>query len=329
MTTYDSLSQRTQTYADANMLAHAQPILVLQKFGLSKPVPKNKADNVTFRRPIPFDALAAPLAEGVTPQGQQMRYEDVPCQLQQWGAVTWISDKVADTAEDPVLSDATMLIGEQMAETHEHVLWGVLRGGTNVFRANGAARGDINTPVSLNKMHAIVRALHAQRARYINNMLTGSAMFGTKPIEGGFVAFGHTDLEHDIRKLPGFTPTAEYGSRSVLCAEELGSTEKVRWILSPLLDPFLGEGSGTLNGMKSVGGSNVDVYPIVFVAKESYGTVPLKGRGEPIIKVKQPDDVDKSDPLGQRGFVSAKSWFAAARLNELWMARLEVGVTNL
>ena len=63
-TTYGDISQRTAAYAAVEMLSHAEPILVLSKFGQSKPLPKNKADNVKFRRPIPFavaDSLWAPL----------------------------------------------------------------------------------------------------------------------------------------------------------------------------------------------------------------------------------------------------------------------------
>jgi N4-gp56 family major capsid protein len=36
-----------------------------------------------------------------------------------------------------------------------------------------------------------------------------------------------------------------------------------------------------------------------------------------------------ADPLGQRGYVGWKSWWSAVILNELWMARLEVGASVL
>jgi len=45
-TTYGSISQRTAAWAATEMLQHAEPILVLSKFGQSKPLPKNKADTV-------------------------------------------------------------------------------------------------------------------------------------------------------------------------------------------------------------------------------------------------------------------------------------------
>ena len=46
-------------------------------------------------------------------------------------------------------------------------------------------------------------------------------------------------------------------------------------------------------------------------------------------KVINPETIDKSDPLGQRGYVGWKMYFAALILNEAWVQRIEVGVTDL
>lgn len=328
-TTYGSISQRTAAWAATEMLAHAEPVIVLNKFGMSKPLPKNKADNIKFRRPNPFSAITTPLAEGVTPTAQAMSYTDVPVALNQWGAVVQISDRVNDLSEDPVLKDASMLCGEQAAETIEGICWGVLKGGTSVYYANGTARNQVNTAISLSKVRAVIRYLQAQRAKPVTKMLSGSTNFATRPVEGGYIALCHTDCSADIRNLAGFTPTAEYGSRTVLCPEELGSVENVRFIASPLLAPILAAGSGTLNGMKSVGASVVDIYPIVFIGEDAYGHVALKGAGAVTPSVINPDQKTKDDPLGQRGYVGWKTYYSCVRLNEAWLARLEVGVTDL
>lgn len=131
-TNYAGISQRTAYYAEAKMLSHAEPVMVLSKYGLTKEMPKNKAEAVKFRRPVPFAPALTPLTEGVTPTAQALTYEDVPATLAQYGAVVKITDKVADLAEDPVLSDASMLCGEQAGETIERVVWGKIIGGTNV-----------------------------------------------------------------------------------------------------------------------------------------------------------------------------------------------------
>jgi N4-gp56 family major capsid protein len=327
-TTYGDISQRTAAYAAVDMLSHAEPILVLSKFGQSKPLPKNKADNVKFRRPIPFAVATTPLVEGVTPVAKQMQYEDVAVTIQQYGDVVEITDKVDDLSEDPVLKDASMLCGEQAAETVEMLTWGVLKAGTNVAYANGSARTDVNTVIALEDIRGAVRGLKAQRGKAITSMLAGSPDYATKPVEGGYVAFAHTDLEADLRNLTGFTPVAAYGSRKPLCPEEIGSVENVRFILSPLLSAWA-DGGGAKGSMKSTTGTNADVYPVIVIAKEAYGLVPLKGEGAITPTVLNPGKPSKSDPLGQIGYVGWKTYFASVRLNEAWMRRIEVAVTAL
>jgi N4-gp56 family major capsid protein len=336
MSTYGDISQRTAAWAATEMLDHAEPVIVLGKFGQTKPIPKNKAQNVKFRRPVPFAVAATPLVEGVTPVAHGIQYEDVEVKLNQYGDVAELTDVVHDMAEDPVLSDMSMLTGEQAAETVEMVTYGVLKGGTSVYYGAAAdtARSDVNDPVSIGRLRAVVRGLKANRGKPINRMLDGSPNYGTSPIEGGYIAFCHTDLEADFRNLNAttagvFVPVSKYGSRKPLCPEELGSVENIRIITSPLLEPWIDSGSATLNSMKSTGGTNVDVYPIIVVAMNSYGVTAMKGAGAITPMVLNPNTPRGGDPLGQRGSVGWKTYHNAVRLNEAWMARLEVGATDL
>lgn len=328
MTTYGDISQRTANWAAKEMLKHAEPVLVLGKFGQIKPIPVNKAEQVKFRRPVPFATATTPLVEGVTPVAHKIGYEDVSATLQQYGDLVEITDKVADLSEDPVLSNVLMLTGEQAAATLEELLWGLLKAGTNKFYANGSTRNAVNTVVGLNKQHAIIRNLRQNRAMPVTQILDGSSNSLTRPIEGGFVAFAHTDLEHDLRALPGFTPVALYGSRKALCNEELGSIENVRYILSPVLEPYADAG-GAKGLMKSTTGVNADVYPVVYVTRDYYAVCPLAGKGSIKPTVLNPGTPSKSDPLGQRGYVGWKTWWAGLILNESWGAILETAVTAL
>jgi N4-gp56 family major capsid protein len=325
---YGDISQRTAAYAVVDMLDHAEAIFVLSKFGQTKEMPKNKADNMKFRRPIPFAPAITPLTEGVTPAAQTMQYEDVPVIMKQYGAYTKITDKIADLAEDPVLADATELSGEQAGETKEMLLWGTIKGGTAVAYANGGARNAVNTPISVPLVQGAQRFLNAQRAKKITSMMSSSPNYGTVSVQAGFIAFCHTDCDYDISKLAGFKSVSDYGMKQPLCPEELGSLDRVRFITSPLLTPFPDAGGAKLT-MKSTTGTLADVYPIVVIAKNAYAHVPLKGKSAITPKVVNPDTVDKTDPLGQWGFVSWKMWDASVILNQLWMTRLEVAVTLL
>lgn len=330
-TTYGDINQRTAAWAATEALSHAEPVIVLNKFGQMKPIPKNKADSVKFRRPVPFSPITVPLQEGVTPTAQRMSYEDVPAQLKQYGKPIEITDKVIDTSEDPVLRDSMMLAGEQAGASIEAVTWGVIRAGLSVFRANGSLRSSINTPVSLNKLRAVVRFLKAQKGLKITQVLDSSPKFSTFSVEAAYIAFCHTNVESDLRNVPGFKPVADYGSRQTVSPQEIGTIEEIRFVSSPDLSAFPDEGgakSGSGTEMVSTSGVNADVYPIVVIAREAYGCVPLKGAGAITPMVVNPKP-SAADPMAQRGYVSWKTYFTAVILNELWIARLEVAATYL
>lgn len=334
--TYGDISQRTAAHAYVDMLEHARPVNILAMFGATKPIPRNKAETVKFRRRIPFDAVTTPLQEGVTPTARAIRFEDVTVTLSQYGDVVVITDKVADLSEDPVLKEATEECGENAGRTLEQLLWGVLKGGTSVFYSNGAAPNAVNTPISLTRQRAVTRYLKKMKAKKHTKVLSGSPAIGTKPIEAAFIAVGHTDLEADIRGMSGFVSVAAYGTRQPISEYEIGSVEDVRYILSPDLNSLPNAG-GAHNNMVTTGGTNADVYPIIYIGVEAYALTPLKnskgadGKSNWAITptVINPDSRDKSDPLGQRGYVGWKTWFGAARLNETWMARMMVAASNL
>lgn len=327
--TDSGISQRTNVYAEREMLKHAMPVMVLDKMAVNVRMPKNKSTTIKFRRPKVFTAATTPLTEGVTPTSTSFEYEDVSATLKQYGMVVSITDVIEDTHEDPVLQDATVQAGENIGRTMEALMYGVAKAGTNVFYANGTTRGGVNTAITLNKTRAVVRALKAQKGKKVTRILAPSPNYETRGIEAAYVAVCHTDLESDIRNLSGFVPVAEYGTRQTICDEEFGTVEDVRYISSPDLDPFQGAGSSTLNGMVADDDTNVDVYPVLFFAAKAFGAVALRGQGAVSPSIIPANQKTKDDPLGQRGYVGWKTWFASVILNQLWMARLEVGATDL
>lgn len=326
------VSPRTNVHAARQMLKHAAPVVILDKFGVTKPMPKNKTQTIKFRRPRVFTAATAPLVEGVTPTATQFSYDDVEVSLKQYGQVVEVTDVIEDTAEDPVINDASVQAGENIGRTLEALNWGVLRAGTNVYFANGSARTDVNEPISLDKQRAVMRGLKAQKAFKITRILAASTAYGTTSVEAAYVAVHHTDVEQDIRNMAGFRPTSDYGHRSPISEYELGTVEDVRYICSPDLDPIVDAGAAKAGSgvtMVSSAGTSSDIYPVLYLGKDAYGIVPLRGYGSVSPSILRPGTPSKSDPLGQRGYIGWKTWHAALILNQVWMARLEVAVTAL
>lgn len=326
------ISQRTNVYAEKQMLRWAKPVMVLEKLGLAKQMPKNKSDTIKFRRPRVFAAVNVPLVEGVTPTAVAFSYEDVSVSLKQYGMVIEITDKIEDLHEDPVLNDATIQAGENIGRTLEALNYAVVRAGTSVFYANGTARTAVNTPVSLNKFRAAIRYLKSQKAMKITKILSGSSDFATRPVEAAFVAVCHTDVESDIRNLAGFTPVAEYGQRSPISENEFGTVEEIRFITSADLTPFADAGgvlAGASGNMVSTSGTSADVYPIIIFGQDAWGMVALRGQGAVSPSIIPVGQKTKDDPLGQRGYVGWKTWYAGLVLNQTWMTRIEVAATQL
>lgn len=328
--TYGDVSPRVGIVAVAKMLARVEPILILEKFGMVTPLPRNKGETIKWRRIRPLAVSTTNLTEGVTPAASQLAYDDITTAIGQFGGYIQITDKIQDLHEDRVLDDAMTALADQAASTKEMIIWGVLRGGTQVLYSNGASRSSVNTPLDLDLIRTAVQTLKRNHAKKITERLKASTNIATEPVNSSFVIVGHIDLERDFRECTSFVPVEKYGTLKPLDEEwEIGKVEEGRVILSPQLSPFIGAGSSTTNGMVASNGSNVDVYPFIVLAKECYGVVPLKGASSVEMAVKNPKMGEPGDPLGQRGFVAWKMWYQAVRLNEQWMVRCEVAATQL
>ncbi len=326
---YGDISPRVGLFAVAKMLATAQNQLVLEKFAMVQALPKNKGLLIKWRRPIKFAAATTPLAEGVTPAPQILGYEDVSTVIQQYGAWVPFTDVIADTHEDPNLNVISEQMGDQSALTKERIIWGILRGGTNVqYTGSATTRATVEEPVVLDDIRQALRNLKANHAMKIAKVLKASTNIATEPVNSAYVLFAHTNMEADFRDMAGFVHVINYSSGSPTCEYELGTVEDTRVVLTNHLEPFYGAGTTNITGVLN-NGTNVDVYPLVIVGKDAYAVTPLAGNGVEM-RVKNPKMGESyEDPLGQRGFVSWKMWFTATRLNEAWMVRIESACSSL
>ena len=326
--------QRTEVYAARPMLKAAEPVMVLQLASDNITLPKNKSDTIALRRPVPLDPVTTPLAEGVTPNVTPFRYETIRGTIQQYGQVMEITDKVELLHEDPVLMDMVKQLGKNVGRTNEQLMWGELRSGTNVFYSNGATRSAVNAPATEDLLQNVTQELQTQHAEIFTEVIGGSVLINTTPIEPSYIAFAHVHLEDDIRKMPSFRPAAEYGNRRTLHPMELGKTSnRVRWVLSPDLPPYYNAGGAKAgqggHAVKGTQGANADVYPIIVCGKGAYACIPLRGMRSVEPRIVPVDTISKSDPLAQRGYAGTKWWFLCRITNDLWMARLEVAATDL
>ena len=328
-TNYGDISPRTAGFAKARLLTRGQHLMVVERFGQVDPLQKNKTKTVKWRRYNSFARAVAPLAEGIPPVGQKLTYTDVNLTLEQYGDKYELTDVVVDTHEDAVLNEMMDLSGEAAAETIETLRINVLKAGTNVFYANGVtSRTTVSSPPLRADLRKIYRYFKAHKAREITQIIAASPKISTEPVNPGYFALGHTDLDADIRSIPGFIDVKNYADSSKALPGEIGSVEHFRFILTAMFEPWLAAGaSGTtyLSGGGAVStAASADVYPLLFIARDAYGIVPLQGYNSITPIVINPNTPSKSDPLGQVGFVAWKTWQGSVILNQAWIARYEV-----
>lgn len=344
MVGYGDISPAVAAWAVVRMLKRALPLLVFEKFGQTYPLPTNSTQTAKFRRYFLSGATGSagsgtgdfytplattPLLEGVTPEGRSLANQDYTVTLAQYGDYITITDVVNDTHPDNILAEATDILGENAAETVETLRYNVLKAGTNVFYANQVAgRSSVITAITLEDQRRVTTGLNRQNAKKITSVVASSAQFNTKSVEAGYVAVVHPDLESDIREMTGFKPVADYGPHTSPWEGEIGSVEQVRYIATTVAKPFADAGAAVgASGLRSTTGSNIDVYPILYFARDAFGIVPLKGKSAMTPMVVNPKPA-AGDPLGQRGTVGWKLWTATVILQEAFMARLEVGATE-
>lgn len=328
---YDSasLQQRVDLFAVPKALANAEPWLFLEKHAMKTPLPKNKSDTLKWKRYVPFDVSDTTLVEGVTPAATNFQMETVSDTIDQYGMVVEVSDKFDMLHSDAGLNDISAEMGKAIGATREMISWDTIRSGTQViYSGTATSRATVEDVTTLNQIRQATNILAANHGEFLTNMIGASANTATEPVAPSYIGVGSRDLDGDLRDLDKFVESHKYGQPGgALSKYEIGACEGVRFQLTPHLLPYFGTGSTTIAGIRSRDGVRADVYPLVVMAKDFWGTTDLAGHSAKVTIV-PPGKADKSDPLGQRGFASWVMWFCATRLNEKWGVRIETAATD-
>lgn len=333
------------------ILKHAVPREVLGLIGETRPMPKNTGDTIVFRRWLPVNATASSpnsffadattvdrtqalvnqhiAQEGVTPNAETLTPQDISVTLNEYSVLFGYTKRTADLYEDDVPGAMKMQTGERLALVRELIRFGVIKGGTNKFYGgSGTSRATVNGRLTLKLLRKVTKALDAQHADKVTEVLKASSSYGTSAIEASYFVFIHTDLKPDVRDIPGFVPVAKYGSMQRVSPYEFGSIEEFRIIASPELVCIQDAATSTTAstaGLITTTGSNPDVYQVVVAARDAWGDVALRGAKSLEVYDLKPGQIDKQDPTGQRGYVGASTYYAAVLLNSLHCATVEVG----
>lgn len=310
--------------------------MVAAMFGQPFTQPKNTTLTGKWRRYSNFPTADAPLSEGITPPGRKLAKTDITASLNQYGDWVELTDVLFDAHEDDLPMETVGLCGEQMGETIEVVTIAVQKSGSNVFYANNAgSRAAVNSPPLAGDFKRIERSLASNKGALITNRIKAGQNVSTQGIDPSYIVFGHTDLKADLEGMEGWTPVREYADASKMVDKsEVGSLGVFRFCLTPLFSAWLAAGTSNAGTTYLSSGAipsvavAPDVYPMIVIAKDAYGVVRMQGMQAVKPAIVRPKPVI-GDELGQRGFVSWKTYYTAVLLNSAWLARYEVAATAL
>jgi len=332
--TVSGTGNRTNVVAIAELLERARADDIFIPALDLKPVPENKAETASWRRMVNDAVVTTTITEGVNPDWQAVTYEDVTGTFEERVEIYAVTSRARRLSEDDHVANSVEQLKDKVLRIRNAVGWSKWLAASTVLRNDPAhaAIDDVDGPISLGIIQEGIRLLDDAKAMHFTEVDDGGMFNGTVPIEPSFISFGHTNMLPDLRRVDGFVTPAEYGSAKAISKHEKGNVENTRWLLSPELTPIINAGAavGTTN-MKSTGGTNIDVYPVLIVGMGALGAADLKGDNDDgwgNVSVQILDDADKADPANLNVLAVAHWWDLQLILNDTWVVRLEVGVTD-
>ena len=298
-TTLDSgLSVENKTYYDMTLIDEAQANLVHDQFGQKKPIPKNGGKTIEFRKFASLPKATQPLTEGVTPDGKKLSASKIEATVAQYGDYVTLSDMLDLTAIDPVVVEATKVVGRQAGLTLDTITRNVLQGGTNVFYAPKADGTAVDSRSALDNTCKLTVDLIRRVVAFLKKN-------NAPKIDGSYVAIIHPYASYDLMSDDEWKYPHQYQDTSNIYEGEIGKIAGVRFVETSEAKVYEGGVFGTL-----------------VIADGAYGTTEITGGGLETI-VKQLGSAGAADPLNQRSTVGWKATKTAEILIDPYMVRIE------
>jgi N4-gp56 family major capsid protein len=339
--TYTTPGQRRGTIL-GQILKHAIFRQTIEITGERWMQPVKMGDTVIFRQVVPYGASASSpntfnvtaashlMQEGQNPTAESLSVLDYSVTVQKYGALYSYTERQKSLGEDPIPDWMTEQVGERLGLVREKVYVAAVQGCTNRFFAGGTTRGTVSQTVTLNLMDRITRNLKGNHAEFVREVAKSSQNEGSVSLQPAFANFAHTDAQRDIENIQGYKAVADYGQAKPIHDLEIGAVGSHRFILSADMPLFADAGAAVgATGLKTTSASNVDVYQMFTVAKNAWGHTAFRGLEAIDYSHIPVNQKDKSDPTGERGYVSGTFYDAGMVSNHGWMAVTEFGVTNL
>jgi len=298
ITTTTDINPAVQTYYDRVLLTRAKPFLIHEVASQSRNMKRKSGDQIKFRRYSSLTPATTPLTEGTNPPGQKMSKTDIVTSIQEYGDYIKLTDWVDLTNQDPVLTEAAELLGEQMGQTRDILVRDVLTACASIIDFAGGT-----LPANETKLKTAIRTLASNNAQPITKLIRPGTGVGTMPVAPAYWGLSHTDLMDDWDSLSDWLPVQKYPHPEQSHEAEIGAYKRIRVLTS------------------SLGATDGTNYHVPVVGQNAYGTTSIEGTVQNIVKAF--GSAGSADPLNMLGSSGWKMTFAATILNDNFMLVLK------
>ena len=298
VTTDSGLSVENKTHYDMTLIDEASPNLIHDQFGQKRPIPKNGGKKIEFRKFAALPKALTPLTEGVTPNGKKLSATAIEATVAQYGDYVVLSDMLDLTAIDPVVVEATKVVGRQAGLTLDTITRNILHTGTNVFYAPKSDGTAVTSRATLDGTCKLTVDLVRRVAAFLKKN-------NAPKINGSYVAIIHPFAAYDLMSDPEWQNPHQYQDTTNIYEGEIGKIAGVRFVESSEAKIYEDGVFGTL-----------------FIAEGAYGVTEITGGGLETI-IKQLGSAGVADALNQRSSVGWKATKTAEILVNAYMVRVE------
>jgi N4-gp56 family major capsid protein len=316
-TTRTQIPAEVNNFYDRVMLTRAIPLFVHGFYGQLRKIDNRAGTNVIkFRRYGNLTAATTALTEGTTPGGSQLSVTDITATALQYGDFVTITDIVNDQAIDPVLTDSSEILGDQMGDTNDQLARDILAAGTTIqYASTAVSRVTVATAMTINdtEIKKAVKTLKNGKAKKITRIAGGGVNVGTIPINACYIGIVHPNSTYNLKAATGWAPVETYAANvGTLLPGEVGKLDEVRFIESTNAKVFTGAGA-----------AGIDVYGTIILGADAYGVIDLGNSQASGVIYQGFGSAGSADPLNQRATLGWKEYFVAKILNDAFMIRIE------
>ena len=226
--------------------------------------------------------------------------------------------------ETGLLAKMSMEVGEAQGEIREkQIAVGLLSASelNRVYAGNASTIAEMGAGdvVSFQDIRGMEQSLKLARSPKQTKMIDGSTKIGTVVVGAGYAAYVPQelypvleDMEHAGVRV--WKPVESYAAAGTIMEGEIGKISATRFIEVEEMPKYAGAGASTTDATDDAGfenmytsGDKYDVFPILYVGSDSFGTIGFEGDVARVNTVMPTADAH-NDVFGKKGAV-AISWY--------------------